>query len=335
MCSVREPRSLLRELFAQFIRTDVLLACVRECVKNVHATHTLLQTPPTQTWVPRIRVRVSFVCAPTSLHFNPINQSRDSFTLHIIGGPPRGVLQAVFPAVHSGMPVPHIRVVDTLFDSLQRGTLTHTDIRTLWWGYPTQRPPSKDPPRLSCFWRRRLLAFSLFFCRRVPSHSASMLLTLDHWTKIDSTAAAAAAAFQLFLFYPLFHTIPHSLYQFAFTYFFTLLHSPIIASLLKLLLVPLALSPGYTAHSFWHLCTLLFLLLHHTTTTSTVTSSCSFSLGLSSGQSTIRLAPPAAAARRRPDRFPCRMFHETFALPRAGEIDLSQRPARFTQSGLV
>lgn len=96
MCSVREPRSLLRELFAQFIRTDVLLACVRECVKNVHATHTLLQTPPTQTWVPRIRVRVSFVCAPTSLHFNPINQSRDSFTLHIIGGPPRGVLQAVF-----------------------------------------------------------------------------------------------------------------------------------------------------------------------------------------------------------------------------------------------
>lgn len=161
-----------------------------------------------------------------------------------------------------------------------------------------------------------------------------MLLTLDHWTKIDSTAAAAAA-FQLFLFYPFFHSIPHSLYQFAFTYFFTFLHSPIIASLLKLLLVPLALSPGYTAHSFWHLCTLLFLLLHHTTTTSTVTSSCPFSLGLSSGQSTIRLAPPAAAARRRPDRFPCRMFHETFAFPRAGEIDLSQRPARFTQSGLV
>lgn len=42
-----------------------------------------------------------------------------------------------------------------------------------------------------------------------------MLLTLDHWTKIDSTAAAA---FQLFLFYPLFHSFPHSLYQFAFTF---------------------------------------------------------------------------------------------------------------------
>lgn len=298
-------------------------------------THTPLQTPPTQTWVPRISSVYVYPLCVRPLHFT-ITQSINPeivFTLHIIGGPPRGVLQAVFPAVHSGMPVPHIRVVDTLFDSLQRGTLTHTDIRTLWWGYPTQRPPSKDPPRLSCFWRRRLLAFSLFFCRRVPSHCASMLLTLDHWTKIDSTAAAAA--FQLFLFYPLFHSIPHSLYQFAFTYFFTFLHSPIIASLLKLLLVPFALSPGYTAHSFWHLCTLLFLLLHHTTTTSTVTSSCSFSLGLSSGQSTIRLAPPAAAARRRPDRFPCRMFHETFALPRAGEIDLSQRPARFTQSGLV
>lgn len=178
------------------------------------------------------------------------------FTLHIIGGPPRGVLQAVFPAVHSGMPVPHIRVVDTLFDSLQRGTLTHTDIRTLWWGYPTQRPPSKDPPRLSCFWRRRLLAFSLFFCRRVPSHCASMLLTLDHWTKIDSTAAAAA--FQLFLFYPLFHSIPHSLYQFAFTYFFTFLHSPIIASLLKHLLVTLALSLLGTQHTPFGTCVLCY-----------------------------------------------------------------------------
>lgn len=198
--------------------------------------------------------------------------------------------------------------------TLHKGGLTHTDIRTLWWGYPTQRPPSKDPPRLSCFWRRRLFAFSLFFCRRVLSHCASMLLTLDHWTKIDSTAAAAAAAFQLFLFYPLFHSIPHSLYQFAFTF----LHISSFAnhcSPLKLLLVPL--SPyRYTAHSFWHLCTLLFLLLLHHTTTSTVNSSCSFSLGLSSGQSTIRLAPPAAAARRRPDRFPCRMFHETFAFPR-------------------
>lgn len=123
--------------------------------------------------------------------------------------------------------------------ALHKGGLTHTDIRTLWWGYPTQRPPSKDPPRLSCFWRRRLFAFSLFFCRRVLSHCASMLLTLDHWTKIDSTAAAAA--FQLFLFYPLFRSIPHSLYQFAFTF----LHISSFANHcfpLKLLLVPLSLS---------------------------------------------------------------------------------------------
>lgn len=266
------------------------------------------------------------------LHFTSTQSINPAivFTLHISRGPPRrGVLQAVFPAVHSRMPIPHIRVVDTRFESFLRRTHSHRFTHS--GGYPTQRPPSKDPPRLSCFWRRRLLAFSLFFCRRVLSHYASMLLTLDHWTKIDSTAAAA---FQLFLFYPLFHSFPHSLYQFAFTF----AHFFIRQSLLPFKTPSsLTLSLG-TQHSFWHLCTLLFLLHHTTTTTtSTVTSSCccccSFSLGLSSGQSTIRLAPPAAAARRRPDRFPCRMFHETFAFPRAGEIDLSQRPARFTQSG--
>lgn len=172
---------------------------------------------PLRQWVPRISfayVCVSFVCAPTSLHFNPINQSGDSFhTSYQLGGHLGGFLQTVFPAVHSRMPIPHIRVVDTLFESFLRGTHSHRFTHS--GGYPTQRPPSKDPPRLSCFWRRRLLAFSLFFCRRVLSHRASMLLTLDHWTKIDSTAAAA---FQLFLFYPLFHSFPHSLYQFAFTF---------------------------------------------------------------------------------------------------------------------
>lgn len=51
--------------------------------------------------------------------------------------------------------------------------------------------------------------------------------------------------------------------------------------------------------SLWHLCT-----------GGCTTSPPSLLGSLSSGQSTIRLAPPAAAARR-PDRFPCRMFHET------------------------
>lgn len=150
------------------------------------------------------------------LHFTSTQSINPAivFTLHISRGPPRrGVLQAVFPAVHSRMPIPHIRVVDTRFESFLRRTHSHRFTHS--GGYPTQRPPSKDPPRLSCFWRRRLLAFSLFFCRRVLSHYASMLLTLDHWTKIDSTAAAA---FQLFPFYPLFHSFPHSLYQFAFTF---------------------------------------------------------------------------------------------------------------------
>lgn len=98
MCSVREPRSLLRELFAQFIRTDVLLACVRECVKNVHATHTPLQTPPTQTWVPRIFSVYVYPLCVGPLHFTSTQSINPEivFTLHIIGGHLGGFFRPFF-----------------------------------------------------------------------------------------------------------------------------------------------------------------------------------------------------------------------------------------------
>lgn len=128
--------ALSRDLVAQFIRTDVLLACVRECVKNVHATHTPLQTPPTQTVGSPDLLRVRVCVYPLyvrPLHFTSTQSINPEivFTLHIIGGHLGGVLQAVFPAVHSGMPVPYIRAVDTLFDSSQRGTHSHRYSHTL------------------------------------------------------------------------------------------------------------------------------------------------------------------------------------------------------------
>lgn len=210
----------------------------------MHATHTPLQTPPTQTVgspdLLCVRVCVYPLCV-RPLHFTSTQSINPEivFTLHIIGGHLGGVLQAVFPAVHSGMPVPHIRVVDTLFDSSQRGTHSHRYSHTLVGiSNPTTSFQGSTASQLFLA-TTTLRVLSLFFCRRVLSHCASMLLTLDHWTKIDSTAAAAA--FQLFLFYPLFHSIPHSLYQFAFTF----LHISSFANHcfpLKLLLVPLSLS---------------------------------------------------------------------------------------------
>lgn len=136
-----------------FARTDVLLACVRECV-NVHAhthycwcrgccywslcvcapseqhtyTNTLrhtthnLRRPP----LPLIADRVSFV-----FHF-PINQP-DSFHTSYHWAPFSFTVfrsrQSISPLIggHS-----HVR--------------THTQRNP-----DTQRPPSKDPPRLSCF----------------------------------------------------------------------------------------------------------------------------------------------------------------------------------------
>lgn len=146
-----------------------------------------------------------------------------------------------------------------------------------------------------------------------------MLLTLDHWTKIDSTAALpSAAAARLFhsSFFSSLLQLPSLLHTHFFinTFSFRLLiresffhfHSPGY-SLLQQITCPTVHTPFGTCV----LSRLLLFLLHHWL----LLSPC-----LSNGQSTIRLAPPAAAARR-PDRFPCRMFHETST----GEIDLPQR----------
>lgn len=157
VCVPSSNLSLAGDL-AQFIRTDVLLACVRERVKNVHATYTVKNATHPDSGFPGSPpcTCVSFVCASTSTKsINP----EIVFTLHIIeratsngGGSP-----SRFSCFTRECQSPTF-VVDTLFGSLLGG-LTHTDSHT--GGYPTQRPPSKDPPRLSCFWRRRLLAFSL------------------------------------------------------------------------------------------------------------------------------------------------------------------------------
>lgn len=96
----------------------------------------------------------------------------------------------------------------TFVDTLRgpdNGGLTHT--RTLAWDIqPTQRPPSKDPPRLSCFWRRRRRLRSL--CVFPP-----VLLTLDHWTKIDSPLLVLFSCLTFPLFYTFcvcFSTAPHT-----------------------------------------------------------------------------------------------------------------------------
>lgn len=143
-----------------FIRTDVLLACVRECVKNMHAratqTHSCCfcfdrclcarhtDTHYTAATHNRVILFPSSPCLP--------NQSIATvFTVH-----------SIWPALSSFFSLTECQS-PTFVDTLRgpdNGGLTHT--RTLAWDIqPTQRPPSKDPPRLSCFWRRRRLR-SLF-----------------------------------------------------------------------------------------------------------------------------------------------------------------------------
>lgn len=164
--------SLTRDL-SEFIRTDVLLACVRECVKNVHATHTLIQsqTPPTQTvWVPRISsVYPLCVCVRPAYHlFNPINQSGDSFHTsyhHLL----RGIFTPFFLLSSFTRECQSPTFVRRGLFNEGDSHSTHTTAGGI--SNPI-RPPSKDPPRLSCFWRRRLLARSLFLCRAL-SHYAS------------------------------------------------------------------------------------------------------------------------------------------------------------------
>lgn len=165
---------------------------------------TLLQTPPTQTVgspdLLRVRTCILCVCA----HFTSTQSINPEivFTLHIIGEDTSGVLHAVFP-LHSGMPIPHIRRGHTLWPFYERGTHSHR--LTLVAIQPDDLLPRIH--RVSAVSGDDDSSFSLLL--PCVSHYASMLLTLDHWTKIDSTAAAAAT-FQLFLFDPfstLFHTL--------------------------------------------------------------------------------------------------------------------------------
>lgn len=194
--------SLTRDL-SEFIRTDVLLACVRECVKNVHATHTLTQsqTPPTQTvWVPRISsvyplcvFAPRFTCSTQSINPEIV------FTLHIITSSGESLRGFFFflPSLGNANP-PHSSVVDSSTSG------THTALTLLLEGYPTRFDLLPRIHRVSAVSgdddSSRVLSSSVV---RFPT----MLLT--HWTKIDSTAAAAATfqldfLFQLFI--PLYST---------------------------------------------------------------------------------------------------------------------------------
>lgn len=158
-----------------------------------------------------------------------------------------------------------------------------------------------------------------------------LLLTLDHWTKIDSTAAAAA---QLLLTSAL-----HTLYR-CFSFRLVIRQSFFVCCYLFLLsfhqdnpteetfFQPHINTDTHThsgtlcssfadcfdcccccctrirvssVHTPFGTCALLLLLPPHFTSSRTT---------FSSGHSTSRLAP--AAARRRPDRCPFRMFHKTF-----------------------
>lgn len=163
--------SLTRDL-SEFIRTDVLLACVRECVKNVHAIHTHSHShkrhPPRQCGFPR-SPPVSFVCVRPAFHlFNPINQSGDSFHTsyhHLL----RGIFTPFFLLSSFTRECQSPTFVRRGLFNEGDSHSTHTTADGI--SNPI-RPPSKDPPRLSCFWRRRLLARSLFLCRAL-SHYAS------------------------------------------------------------------------------------------------------------------------------------------------------------------
>lgn len=132
MCSVRE--SLSRDLVARFIRTDVLLACVRERVKNVHATHTHTvtnATHPDSGFPGSPPCTCVYPLCVRPLHFT-LTQSINPeivFTLHIIGEAPRVFFTPIF-LLHSGMPIPHIRRGNTIC-LFTRGTHSHRF--TLWW----------------------------------------------------------------------------------------------------------------------------------------------------------------------------------------------------------
>lgn len=168
----RPSDSLTRDL-SEFIRTDVLLACVRECVKNVHATYTHTHTVTNATHPDSVGssdlLRVSFVCVRPAFHlFNPINQSGDSFHTsyhHLL----RGIFTPFFLLSSFTRECQSPTFVRRGLFNEGDSHSTHTTAGGI--SNPI-RPPSKDPPRLSCFWRRRLLARSLFLCRAL-SHYAS------------------------------------------------------------------------------------------------------------------------------------------------------------------
>lgn len=200
----RPSDSLTRDL-SEFIRTDVLLACVRECVKNVHAihrhSHSHKRHPPRQCGFPGSPPCILCVCvfAP---RFTCSTQSINPeivFTLHIITSSGESSRRFFFflPSLGNGNP-PHSSVVDSSTSG------THTALTLLLEGYPTRFDLLPRIHRVSAVSgdddSSRVLSSSVV---RFPT----MLLT--HWTKIDSTAAAAATfqldfLFQLFI--PLYST---------------------------------------------------------------------------------------------------------------------------------
>lgn len=129
VCVPSSNLSLAGDL-AQFIRTDVLLACVRERVKNVHATYTVKNATHPDSGFPGSPpcTCVSFVCASTSTQsINP----EIVFTLHIIErATSNGGFSKPFFLLHSRMPIPHIRRGQTLW--LFAGG-THSHRFAHWW----------------------------------------------------------------------------------------------------------------------------------------------------------------------------------------------------------
>lgn len=136
-----------------FARTDVLLACVRECV-NVHAhTH--------YCWCRGCCYWSLCVCAPSEQHTYtntlrhtthnlrrsplPLIADRVSFVFHFPINQPVSFHTSYHWAPFSC----------TVFRSRQSIAPLiggHSHVRTHTQRNPdTQRPPSKDPPRLSCF----------------------------------------------------------------------------------------------------------------------------------------------------------------------------------------
>lgn len=158
-CSVRS----LSFGIAQFIRTDVLLACVREerarthCHKHHHPQPTV--GSPEHLAYP--------LCTVRRVHLAQSINPEDSF--HTSYHWPRGLLREAVFLHHSRIsPIPHIRVWTTLFEGL---TQAHTHARPRSWiSNPTTSFQGSTASQLFLATTTRLV-LSLLLC--VSPHNAS------------------------------------------------------------------------------------------------------------------------------------------------------------------